>query len=40
MRNMNHSQQTITSAIEELGAEIGISEADFDGKVKTRAKIL
>lgn len=29
MRNMNNSQQTITSALKERGAEIGISEADF-----------
>jgi hypothetical protein len=35
MKNMNNSQKTITSALEELGAELGISEADFGGKVKS-----
>ncbi len=32
MRNVNNTQKTVTSAIEELGAELGISEADFGGK--------
>ena len=35
---MNNSQKTITSALEELGAELGISEADFGGKVKIEGK--
>ena len=38
MRDMNVSRKTITSALEELGAELGISEADFDGKVKSESK--
>lgn len=38
MRNMNNSQQAITSTLEEPGAELGISEADFDGKVKIEGK--
>ena len=29
MRHMNNLPKTITSALDELGAEIGISEADF-----------
>ena len=36
MRNMDNTQKTITSALEELGAELGISEADFDVKVNVR----
>ncbi|MGE5894805.1 MAG: hypothetical protein ACM34I_12170 [bacterium] len=39
MRNINNSQKTITSALEELGAELGISEADFGGKLKIEGKI-
>lgn len=35
---MNVSQKTITSALEELGAELGISEADIGGKVKIEDK--
>ncbi len=35
MRNMNNSQKTIASA---LGAELGISEADFGGKLKIEGK--
>ncbi len=35
---MNNSQKTITSALEELGAELGISEADIGGKVKIEGK--
>jgi hypothetical protein len=31
---MNDSHKTMTSALKELGAELGITEADFDGKVK------
>jgi|GEM_PF-6803289 len=38
MRDMNVSKKTITSALEELGAELGISETDFDGKVKIEGK--
>jgi hypothetical protein len=36
MRNVNITQKTVTSALEELGAELGISEADFGGKVNVR----
>jgi hypothetical protein len=35
---MNVSKKTITGALEELGVEFGISEADFDGKVKIEGK--
>jgi hypothetical protein len=35
---MSTSQNSTTSALEELGAELGISEADFDGKVKIEGK--
>ena len=35
---MNNSQKTITSALEELGAELGISEADFGGSLKIEGK--
>ena len=38
MRTMNNSQKTITSALEELGAELGVSEADFGGKLKIEGK--
>ncbi len=38
MRNVNDTQKTITSALKELGGELGISEADFDGKVKIEGK--
>src|SRR5512142_2804428 len=38
MRNMNNSQKTITNALQELGAELGISEADFGGKLKIEGK--
>jgi len=32
------SQKTIASPLEELGTELGISEADFGGKVKVEGK--
>ncbi len=35
---MNSSQKTITSALEELCAELGISEADFGGRLKIEGK--
>ncbi|NLH71701.1 MAG: hypothetical protein GX456_01450 [Verrucomicrobia bacterium] len=35
---MNVSKKTITGALEELGAELGTSEADFCGKVKIEGK--
>ena len=38
MRDMNVSKKTITGALAELGAELGISEADFGGKVKIEGK--
>ena len=38
MRTMNNSQKTITSALEELGAELGVAEADFGGKLKIEGK--
>ena len=38
MRDMNVSKKTITGALEQLGAELGISEADFGGKVKIEGK--
>ena len=37
MRKMSNSPKTIASALEELGAELGISEADV-GKVKIEDK--
>lgn len=35
---MNNSQKTITSALKELGSELGISETDFGGKLKIEGK--
>ncbi len=37
MRTTKHSK-TIASALEELGAELGISEADFGGRLKIEGK--
>src|SRR5512136_565710 len=38
MRSMNNSQKTITSAHKELSAVLGISEADFGGKLEIEGK--
>lgn len=38
MRNINNNEKNITSALEELGAELGISEEDFGGKLKIEGK--
>ena len=38
MRGINHTQKNVTRALEELGAALGISEQDFDGKLKIEGK--
>jgi hypothetical protein len=38
MRNMTNSPTTIASALKDLGAELGIAEADFGGRLKIEGK--
>ena len=38
MKTTNNSPKTVSSALAELGAELGISEADLGGSLKIEGK--